>query len=119
MADLKNKSRTLIIVDRFFASTKTCSNCGAVKDKMPQWERTYVCPHCGAIMCRDMNAAKNILTEGLKQHKKIAREPSELKKTLGESLTSTVNTIKTLRGIARVDCKPSSLNQEAPAFRRG
>jgi transposase len=117
MADLKNKSRTLILVDRFFASTKTCSACGHKKDEMKQSERIYVCPHCGAIMCRDMNAAKNILTKGLEQAKKIAREPS--KSTLGENLTSMTDTIDVLRNITRVSCKSSSLNQEAPAFRQG
>ena len=116
MADLKEKSHTLIIVDRFFASTKTCSCCGFVKDKMKQSERVYVCPHCGAIMCRDMNAAKNILQEGLKQFKgknKIAREPSEFKSTPGENGVSTSNVIDVLRNIYRVECKPCSLNQEA------
>ena len=116
MADLKNKSRTLIIVDRFFASTKTCSSCGFKKEKMGQSERVYVCPHCGAIMCRDMNAAKNILQEGLKQLKskaaKIAREPSEFN-TPGENGTTTPEVIETLNGIHRVRCKPCSLNQEA------
>ena len=112
MADLKRKSHTLIIVDKWFASTKTCSCCGFKKEKMEQSERIYICPHCKAIMCRDMNAAKNILTKGLEQAKKISREPRE--STLGESLTNTSNTIDVLRNITRVSCKSSSLNQEAP-----
>ena len=112
MADLKEKSRTLIVVDRFFASTKTCSCCGFKKDKMKQSERVYVCSHCGAIMCRDMNAAKNILQKGLEQHK-IAREPSEFNSTPGENRTSTADVIETLQGIYRVRCKSCSLNQEA------
>ena len=115
MADLKEKSHTLIVVNRSFASTKTCSKCGFVKDKMEQWERIYVCPKCGAIMGRDPNSAQNMLQEGSKQLKekdKIAREPSEFN-TPGENRTSAASTIETLREIARVSCKPCSLNQEA------
>jgi transposase len=109
MADLKNKSQTLLTVDRFFASTKTCSDCEFKKDKMEQSERIHDCPSCGSKKDRDVNAAKNILVEGLKE--KIAREPSKF--TLGESETPTNNVIETLRRIAHVVCKSCSLNQEA------
>jgi putative transposase len=85
MVDLKTKSQTLNIVDRFFASTKTCSVCGFKKDQMKQSERTYECPSCGSKMDRDVNAARNILVEGL--YGNLAREPSKDK--LGESITST------------------------------
>jgi transposase len=112
MADLKNKSQTLLTVNRFFASTKTCSDCEFKKDKMEQSERIHDCPSCGSKKDRDVNAAKNILAEGLKG--KIAREPSQ--STLGENVTSTNNVIETLRGIAHVVCKPCSLNQEAAPF---
>lgn len=57
----------VIKVDRFFASSQTCSGCGkkntAVKDlKIRQWK----CPNCGAAHDRDKNAAANILNEGLR-----------------------------------------------------
>ncbi len=60
--------RTLITVDRFYASSQTCSCCGeqwpGTKDlKVRQW----VCPNCGTNQSRDTNAAINILNEGLRQ----------------------------------------------------
>jgi len=90
MADLKNKSQTPIAVDKFFASTKTCSDCGFEKE-MKQSERIHDCPSCGSKKDRDVNSAKNILVEGLKG--KIARETSEF--TLGENNTSANNVIET------------------------
>jgi len=51
---------TLIVADRWFASSKTCSGCGAVKAKLALSERTYVCTACGLVLDRDVNAAVNL-----------------------------------------------------------
>jgi putative transposase len=51
---------TLIVADRWFASSKTCSECGAVKAKLALSEREYVCEACGTILDRDVNAAVNL-----------------------------------------------------------
>jgi len=51
---------TLIVADRWYASSKTCSECGAVKAKLALSERTYVCETCGATLDRDANAAANL-----------------------------------------------------------
>jgi putative transposase len=56
--------RTVIAVDRWFPSTKLCSACGAVVEKLPLNVRTWTC-RCGITHCRDVNAARNILAEGL------------------------------------------------------
>jgi putative transposase len=56
--------RNLVVVDRWFPSSKLCSACGALTDKMPLDVRSWVC-RCGAIHDRDVNAARNILAEGL------------------------------------------------------
>ena len=53
-------SSQLILVDRFFPSSQICSNCGNHRHKMPLKNRVYVCPDCGHIEGRDLNAAKNI-----------------------------------------------------------
>jgi transposase len=55
---------TVIVADRWFASSKTCSGCGAVKAKLLLSERTYVCVACGLIADRDENAAKNLAEYG-------------------------------------------------------
>jgi putative transposase len=51
-------------IDRWYPSSKTCSNCGHVQD-MPLSERTYECPECGMVMDRDLNAAHNIYNIGM------------------------------------------------------
>jgi putative transposase len=51
---------TLIVADRWFASSKTCSECGAVKTKLALSEREYGCTACGTILDRDVNAAVNL-----------------------------------------------------------
>ena len=50
----------LVLVDQWFPSSKTCSNCGSKKD-MPLGLRTYDCPACGRSIDRDLNASMNIL----------------------------------------------------------
>ncbi|MBQ9536840.1 MAG: transposase [Desulfovibrionaceae bacterium] len=47
-------------VDRFYASSKTCSLCGHIKKDLKLSERTYICPICGAKLDRDLNAAINL-----------------------------------------------------------
>ena len=54
----------LHVVDRWFASSQTCSNCGSVKAKLSLAERTYRCDNCGLTMDRDLNAAINIHVAG-------------------------------------------------------
>ena len=54
----------LRVVDRWFPSSKTCSNCGTVKAKLPLSERTFNCDMCGLSIDRDVNAAINIQVAG-------------------------------------------------------
>lgn len=58
--------RELIKIDSFFASSKTCSNCGNVKKELKLSERIYKCEECNYSEDRDLNASYNILKEGLK-----------------------------------------------------
>ncbi|MFL6295612.1 MAG: RNA-guided endonuclease InsQ/TnpB family protein, partial [Actinomycetes bacterium] len=57
--------RTLVKVDRMFPSSQLCSACGRRDGPKPLKVRTWICPACGAHHNRDLNAAKNILAEGL------------------------------------------------------
>lgn len=50
----------LVVADRWFPSSKTCSACGAVKAKLSLGERTFNCDTCGARLDRDLNAARNL-----------------------------------------------------------
>jgi len=47
-------------VDRFFASSKTCSSCGYKLDNLTLKDRVFACPVCGLEIDRDYNAAINI-----------------------------------------------------------
>ena len=54
----------LVIADRFYPSSKTCSECGSVKPLLKLSERTFVCEKCGAIIDRDLNASLNLANLG-------------------------------------------------------
>ncbi|NEP03618.1 MAG: IS200/IS605 family element transposase accessory protein TnpB [Okeania sp. SIO2G4] len=57
--------RQLIKIDRYFPSSKRCSNCGHVVEKLPLNIREWDCPECAAHHDRDINASINILAAGL------------------------------------------------------
>ena len=50
----------LVVADRFYPSSKTCSYCGNIKSKLNLNERTYKCDSCGLKKDRDLNAAENL-----------------------------------------------------------
>lgn len=52
----------LKLADRWYASTKMCSNCGEKKESMSLADRKYKCAHCGLELDRDQNAAKNLFS---------------------------------------------------------
>ncbi len=56
--------KTLVEVDRWLPSTKTCSSCGYVVESLPLNVRSWACPACGVDHDRDVNAAANILAVG-------------------------------------------------------
>ena len=74
----------LIIADRFFPSSKTCSNCGYVNKNLKLSDRTWICEACGASHDRDINAAinlKNVPTSRrergeIRFHRKSAEKPT-------------------------------------------
>ena len=53
---------SLVLADRWYPSSKTCSGCGTVKAKLGLSERTYRCDGCGLVLDRDVNAARNLLS---------------------------------------------------------
>jgi len=57
--------RHVIVVDRWFPSSKTCSACGHLLAELSLSTRHWTCPSCGTRHDRDINAAKNILAAGL------------------------------------------------------
>ena len=65
--------RQLVVVDRFYPSSKTCSGCGQINADQTLKERTWSCGACGATHHRDHNAAINLEREGLRL---LAEAPS-------------------------------------------
>lgn len=69
MLEYKSKwyGKQLVKVDRWFPSSKTCFDCKHVVDSLPLDLREWTCAECGCVHDRDVNAAKNILTESYRQ----------------------------------------------------
>ena len=83
------------IIDRFFASSQTCSACGArAKTKLDLRVRVFECAACGVRIDRDVNAARNIRAEAVRMH-----EAQQLAPGTGESLNG--------RGVADSDAAGS------------
>ena len=60
----RNNYKKVVLVDRFYPSSKTCSNCGYKNQGLKLSDRDWTCPVCGEYHDRDLNAAVNILHEG-------------------------------------------------------
>ena len=56
--------KQVVIIDRFYPSSKTCSNCSYKNQGLKLSDRFWTCPECGEHHDRDLNAAVNILQEG-------------------------------------------------------
>lgn len=55
----------LIVIPRYFPSSKSCSNCSYINDNLKLTDREWLCPSCGLTLDRDYNASLNILNKGL------------------------------------------------------
>ncbi|MFA9399452.1 MAG: RNA-guided endonuclease InsQ/TnpB family protein [Clostridiaceae bacterium] len=61
---LEDRGKQLIKIDKWFPSSKTCSNCGNINENLKLSDRIYKCDQCGLIIDRDYNAALNIKEVG-------------------------------------------------------
>ena len=65
----------VLILDRFFPSTRMCPRCGALTEDITLSDRTFVCPECGYTEERDVKSAKTMLLAGtLAEHKRTPEE---------------------------------------------
>jgi len=92
--------RHLVVVDRFYPSSKLCSHCGHLLSRLSLGTRHWTCPTCRTRHDRDVNAAKNILAEGLS----VASD--------GEACGADVRPAGATPG-------PSAMNQETHSVRSG
>jgi transposase len=58
--------KTIIMIDRFFPSSKMCNKCNYINQDLTLKDREWVCPSCNTLHNRDLNASLNILKQGLK-----------------------------------------------------
>ena len=66
---LARQGKPLILINRYFSTTRTCSLCGQVQDSEVNHRRkTWRCLKCGTVHDREVNAAKNIKAQGLAQY---------------------------------------------------
>ncbi|MFD0212239.1 IS607 family element RNA-guided endonuclease TnpB [Streptomyces hirsutus] len=56
----RRRGTRLVVADRWYPSSKTCSRCGVVKAKLPLGMRVFVCENCGLVIDRDANAGHNL-----------------------------------------------------------
>ncbi|MEB8343595.1 IS607 family element RNA-guided endonuclease TnpB [Streptomyces endophyticus] len=57
----RRRGTRLVVADRWYPSSKTCSRCGVVKAKLPLSVRVFACDACGLVLDRDENAARNLV----------------------------------------------------------
>jgi putative transposase len=79
----------LTVVDRFFPSSKVCSRCGSVKATLNLQDRVYVCDHCGLVLNRDVNAARNLVEWA--PDRSVASGAGETLNARGENVSLTSN----------------------------
>ena len=107
----------LRVVDRWFPSSKTCSNCGTVKAKLSLSERTFNCDACGLSIDRDVNAAINIKVAGSAPETLNARG-EDIRRTdtmLGDADLGEARTKRARKSAVRLG---AGLGNEAMQFRR-
>ncbi|MGL5315895.1 MAG: RNA-guided endonuclease InsQ/TnpB family protein [Peptostreptococcaceae bacterium] len=92
---LENKSKyhekDLIKVERYYKSSKTCSNCGAVKESLDRSATIYKCYHCGVEIDRDYNASVNLIREALSEQCEIINSVDKKKRKKSKSSTDNGN----------------------------
>nr|WP_275994279.1 RNA-guided endonuclease TnpB family protein [Argonema antarcticum] len=101
---LERKGGKLVEINRWFPSSKLCSNCFYQVDEMPLDVREWTCPHCGTHHDRDGNAAANIRAEGIR-----------MLQTDGTAVSAGGEEVRPKKGRKSV-LRHSSAKPEAPAI---
>lgn len=77
--------KEVVKVDRWFASSKTCSCCGWKNDELTLADRIFECKACGLVLDRDLNASANILEEALRVNSAIRTQSGQKTFTVSPS----------------------------------
>jgi len=100
----ERKGGNLVEVDRWFPSSKLCSNCFHQRTEMPLNMREWTCPHCGTDRDRQGNAAINMRTEGIR-----------ILKTEGSAVSALGGEVRPKLG-RKSKLGPSPMSTEAPTI---
>lgn len=104
--------KELIVIDRFYPSSKTCSCCDHVKETLSLDERTWTCSKCNTIHDRDVNASKNILRRALSIKSSGTddyRHGAEVRPNNEKSLLGISNEVSKKRNVRKYVLKPIDL----------
>ena len=101
--------RALVVIDRWYPLSKTCSACGHLLAELSLSTRHWPCPSCGSRHDRDINAAKNILAAGLA----VARSSP------GDACGADVRHSGSSRVQSAVKQEPWPVTAGSPSFRAG
>jgi putative transposase len=107
---LERKGGKLVEINRWFPSSKLCSNCCYQVDEMPLDVREWTCPHCGTHHDRDGNAAANIRAEGIRM---LALSAAERLQADGTAVSAGGEEVRPKKGRKSV-LRHSSAKPEAP-----
>ncbi len=61
---LERQGKRYVVLDRYAPAAKTCRQCGGVNEALALQEKSWACPHCGAVVLRELNTAQNIRDMG-------------------------------------------------------
>ena len=108
---LAYKADYVFQVDRFFPSSKLCSSCGYKNNELTLADREWVCPQCEAEHDRDVNAAKNILSEAIGKVTSVDSKSSVVMKAINNNKTLVeAETIESVSGAANNSTHINILN---------
>lgn len=71
---LEQQGKTYVSVNRYAPVAKTCRECGGIHETLSPREKAWTCPHCGAVVSRELNTARNIRDMGLAQEENKLRK---------------------------------------------
>lgn len=110
---LERQGKHFVKVDRFYPSSKLCSNCGYKYDALQLSDREWTCPECGTFHERDKNASKTLQKEG----KRILEEERNVKIIISPTVGTTGSHASGDR-VRPVNSKAWSMKDESTVFKQ-